>query len=49
MVWNRDPFSVYALTDLVLIDGVVQYDRSKPGVPESDFLMGQPAAPGVNP
>jgi imidazolonepropionase-like amidohydrolase len=49
VVWNRDPFSVYALTDLVLVDGVVLYDRSKPGVPESDFLLGQPAAPGVTP
>ncbi|HJS22179.1 MAG TPA: amidohydrolase [Steroidobacteraceae bacterium] len=49
VVWNRDPFSVYALTDLVLIDGVVTYDRAKPGVPESDFLLGQPAAPGVTP
>jgi imidazolonepropionase-like amidohydrolase len=49
VVWNRDPFSVYALTDLVLVDGVVLYDRSKPGMPESDFLLGQPAAPGVTP
>ncbi|HSD75394.1 MAG TPA: amidohydrolase family protein [Steroidobacteraceae bacterium] len=47
VLWNRDPFSVYALTDLVLIDGVVQYDRSHPAPPESDFLLGQPAAPGV--
>jgi hypothetical protein len=49
VVWNHDPFSVYALTDLVFVDGVVQYDRSKPGSPESDFLLGQPAAPGVTP
>jgi imidazolonepropionase-like amidohydrolase len=49
VVWNHDPFSVYALTDLVFVDGVVQYDRSKPGSPESDFLLGQPVAPGVTP
>ncbi|HSC05597.1 MAG TPA: amidohydrolase [Steroidobacteraceae bacterium] len=49
VVWNHDPFSVYALTDLVFVDGVVQYDRSKRGSPESDFLLGQPAAPGVTP
>ena len=49
VVWNRDPFSVYALTDLVFVDGVVQYDRAKPAPPESDFLLGQPAAPGVTP
>jgi imidazolonepropionase-like amidohydrolase len=46
VVWNRNPFSVYALTDLVFIDGVVRYDRSHPdALPESDFLLGQPAAP----
>jgi imidazolonepropionase-like amidohydrolase len=49
VVWTRDPFSVYALTDLVFIDGVVQYDRSKPGPPESDFMLGQPADPGARP
>jgi imidazolonepropionase-like amidohydrolase len=49
VLWNRDPFSVYALTDLVLVDGVVQYDRAHPAPPESDFLLGQPAAPGVAP
>jgi imidazolonepropionase-like amidohydrolase len=49
VVWNRDPFSVYALTDLVFVDGVVLHDRAQPGPPESDFLLGQPAAPGVSP
>jgi len=49
VVWNRDPFSVYALTDLVFIDGVVQYDRAHPAPPVSDFLLGQPAAAGVGP
>jgi imidazolonepropionase-like amidohydrolase len=48
VVWNRNPFGVYARANLVLIDGVVRYDRANPAVaPESDFLIGQPAAPGV--
>jgi hypothetical protein len=48
VVWNRNPFSVYALANLVFIDGAVRYDRLTPSVaPESDFLIGQPAAPGA--
>ena len=44
VVWNRDPFSVYALPDLVYIDGAVAYDRkAPPAKPASDFLLGQPA------
>ena len=44
VVWNRDPFSVYALPDLVYIDGAVAYDRKAPPArPVSDFLLGQPA------
>ena len=44
VLWNRDPFSVYALADLVLIDGAVRYDRaSPPAAPESDFSLGQSA------
>jgi imidazolonepropionase-like amidohydrolase len=46
VVWDRSPFSVYARANLVLIDGVVRYDRRDPTVaPQSDFLIGQPAAP----
>jgi imidazolonepropionase-like amidohydrolase len=49
VVWNRNPFSVYARANLVFIDGAVRYDRKDPGVaPESDFLIGQPAAPGAD-
>ncbi len=47
VVWNHDPFSVYALAELVLVDGVVQYDRARPTPPRSDFLLGQPAAATV--
>jgi imidazolonepropionase-like amidohydrolase len=44
VVWNGNPFSVYALPDLVYIDGSVAYDRkAPPSQPPSDFLLGQPA------
>jgi imidazolonepropionase-like amidohydrolase len=46
VLWNRNPFSVYALTDVVFIDGVVRYDRAHPDpLSQSDFMLGQPAAP----
>ncbi|MFV3076260.1 amidohydrolase [Niveispirillum fermenti] len=42
VVWSGNPFSIYTLADLVLIDGVVQYDRSRPATaPRSDFELGQ--------
>ena len=50
VVWSGTPFSVYAFADLVLIDGAVRYDRAHPEVaPQSDFLIGQPAAAGLSP
>ncbi len=43
VVWNRNPFSVYALADQVLIDGAVAFDREHPAPkPRSDFMLGQP-------
>lgn len=49
VVWDRNPFSVYARANLVFIDGVVRYDRQDPALaPQSDFLIGQPAAPGAD-
>ena len=43
VIWNRDPFSVYALADRVYLDGALRYDRAAPPAqPESDFLLGQP-------
>jgi imidazolonepropionase-like amidohydrolase len=43
VVWNRDPFSVYALPEVVYIDGAVVLDRKAPApTPASDFLLGQP-------
>lgn len=42
VIWNGDPFSVYALADQVFIDGVRVYDRANPPTkPASDFLLGQ--------
>jgi imidazolonepropionase-like amidohydrolase len=48
VIWNRNPFSVYALADQVLIDGALVLDREHPDPkPRSDFMLGQPteAAP----
>ena len=42
VVWNRDPFSVYALAEQVFIDGALLYERSQVGKPRSDFMLGQP-------
>ncbi len=49
VVWNRSPFSVYALAEQVFIDGALDYDRAHPPArPRSDFLLGQPVK-GVSP
>ena len=43
VIWNRNPLSVYALTQQVFIDGVLVFDRAHPPLqPRSDFLLGQP-------
>jgi imidazolonepropionase-like amidohydrolase len=50
VVWNGSPFSSYALTEQVFIDGAKRFDRgARRALPESDFMLGQPAAPGVSP
>ena len=42
VIWNQDPFSVYALAEQVFIDGALVYDRANPPTkPASDFLLGQ--------
>jgi hypothetical protein len=44
VVWDRDPFSVYAHADRVYVDGALVHDRAAPAaLPASDFLLGQPA------
>lgn len=41
VVWNGDPFSVYAKAEKVFIDGALLYDRNDPGKqPRSDFMLG---------
>lgn len=43
VLWNGNPFSVYALAEQVFIDGALVYDRAHPdATPRSDFLLGTP-------
>jgi imidazolonepropionase-like amidohydrolase len=43
VLWNHDPFSIYARTQKVFIDGALVYDRNDPRFqPKSDFELGQP-------
>jgi hypothetical protein len=45
VIWNGNPFSVYALAEQVFIDGALRFDRDHPqSKPRSDFLLGQPGA-----
>jgi imidazolonepropionase-like amidohydrolase len=42
VIWNGDPFSVYAQADQVYVDGRLMYDRADPALqPVSDFELGQ--------
>jgi len=44
VIWNGNPFSVYAQADQVFIDGARVYDRNDPArQPVSDFELGQSA------
>jgi imidazolonepropionase-like amidohydrolase len=44
VIWNGNPFSVYALAEQVFIDGALIFDREHPQAkPRSDFLLGQPS------
>ena len=49
VVWNGDPFSVYAKAERVFVDGAQLYDRSRTTKPWSDFTTGllPPVAAGV--
>ena len=47
VVWNRDPFSVYALPDLVYIDGALAYDRKAPPATPRLRLPARPARGGA--
>jgi imidazolonepropionase-like amidohydrolase len=42
VIWNQNPFSVYAKAEQVFIDGAIVYDRYNPDLqPVSDFELGQ--------
>jgi imidazolonepropionase-like amidohydrolase len=45
VIWNANPFSVYALAEQVFIDGALKFDRAHPPLkPRSDFLLGRQIA-----
>jgi imidazolonepropionase-like amidohydrolase len=42
VLWNGNPFSVYAKAEQVYIDGARMYDRNdRSRQPTSDFMLGQ--------
>ncbi|MEE4202652.1 MAG: amidohydrolase [Halieaceae bacterium] len=42
VIWNQNPFSVYAKADQVFVDGAMLYDREDPTKqPVTDFELGQ--------
>jgi imidazolonepropionase-like amidohydrolase len=48
VLWNGNPFSVYAKAEQVYIDGARVYDRSdRSRQPVSDFMLGQGIEGGV--
>ena len=47
VIWNGNPFSVYAKADQVFVDGALLYDRTDPArQPLSDFELGQQTGAG---
>ena len=47
VIWNGNPFSVYATVDQVFVDGALLYDRHDPArQPLSDFELGQQLGTG---
>lgn len=45
VLWNGNPFTVYAHAEQVYIDGARLYDRADPTLrPTTDFMLGQPTA-----
>lgn len=48
VLWNGNPFSVYAKAEQVYVDGARLYDRNDPSrQPVSDFMLGQDIEGGV--
>lgn len=47
VLWNGNPFSVYAHAEQVYVDGARVYDRNDPArQPKSDFMLGQGGTQG---
>ncbi|MBW3550184.1 MAG: amidohydrolase family protein, partial [Proteobacteria bacterium] len=47
VLWNGNPFSVYAKAEQVYIDGARMFDRNDPArQPKTDFMLGQGGATG---
>lgn len=44
VMWDHDPFSIYAKAEKVFVDGALVVDEDAPHVFTSDFLIGQPIA-----
>jgi imidazolonepropionase-like amidohydrolase len=48
VIWNGSPFSVYALAEMVFIDGALRFDRAHPPAQaRSDFLLDGHTAEGA--
>ena len=45
VIWNADPFSVYARPDIVMVDGAVIFNKADGLKPMSDFRVGQDSYP----
>jgi len=44
VIWDQDPFSVYARPQKVFIDGALMFDKETDKKPKSDFRLGHPGA-----
>ena len=44
VIWDQDPFSVYARPQQVFIDGALMFDKETGKKPKSDFRLGHPGA-----
>ena len=48
LIWDVNPFSIYAQAQQVFIDGALTYDRTDPAYqPRTDFELGQPGQPNT--
>ena len=45
VIWDKDPFSVYASAQYVFVDGMLRYDMNRGVQPWSDFELGRKVAP----